>query len=370
MNKIYLIYPKPRHRYAGGITKVGDSIYSYAHHFEQKSCEIVFINSLMLEAPNSPTGIVSPFTILNAFLMLLRLCHIVFGKRGLVIHFHSAGFSLFLLKDLLIVAFAKFFSPKNRFILHIHYCNISSVLPRNKFAQSIVLRLFRSDLIEYCTLSLSMSSQLKKLTCAKTVIHHLPSTYFGSEQKVLVRHCQVMSPLRLIFIGSLDKRKGIEDLLQACMRLPPSSFRLDILGNAHTTEYIDHLTNLVSGPSRNNFLFHGYQTPERVSELIRLSHVLVLPSYGEGSPLVIQEALHMCVPVLATRVGAIPEVIRDNHNGFLFEPGDIDHLHFLLSHLLDNPEEISRLFANLCKDNESFTQQNYMDKLAHIWSQY
>ena len=369
MNKVYLVYPKPRYRYAGGITKVGDSIYSYLIYFRHKFLDLVFINSLILEAPNRPTGIVSPFTILNAFLIMFKLMRIVFWKRRLVIHFHSAGFGLFLLKDLLIVAVAKLIAPRNRFIVHLHYCNISSVLPQNKFAKSLVLRFFNSNLFEYCVLSSLMSTQLKMHACANTVIHHFPSTYFGSHDKVLERDFSLLPPLRLIFIGSLDKRKGIEDLLQVCLRLPSSSFHLDVLGNSHTRDYMEKLINLVTGPLRQNFTFHGYQSPERVSELIKLSHALVLPSYGEGSPLVIQEALHMGVPVLASRVGAISEVIIDNYNGFVFEPGDLDHLHSLLIYLHNNPGELYRLISNLCNNSDSFTQQSYMEKLASIWSE-
>jgi glycosyltransferase involved in cell wall biosynthesis len=73
-----------------------------------------------------------------------------------------------------------------------------------------------------------------------------------------------------------------------------------------------------------------------VTELLQKADVFILPSYYEGMPMVILEALSAGLPVIATPVGGIPEVVRENHNGLLVEPGDIGAISKAIETLLAN----------------------------------
>ena len=116
----------------------------------------------------------------------------------------------------------------------------------------------------------------------------------------------------------------------------------------------DHLINLSivgNGPERDvlkvlskelkikNILFYGQQNPKKVQELIRRNNCLVLPSLSEGSPNVIKEAMACGLPVIATKVGGIPEIIEHGVHGLLFEPRDEYSLAEHLIFLINNPKK-------------------------------
>lgn len=83
-------------------------------------------------------------------------------------------------------------------------------------------------------------------------------------------------------------------------------------------------------------VFLGNREDARV--LLNDADVVVLPSYGEALPLVILEAMRASRPVVATRVGGVPELVEEGGNGFLVEPGDHGGMAAVVSHLLERPE--------------------------------
>ena len=81
---------------------------------------------------------------------------------------------------------------------------------------------------------------------------------------------------------------------------------------------------------------------EKVLQLFREASVFVLPSYYEGLPMAILEALAAGLPVIATPVGGIPEVVRDTYNGFLIPSGDIEALAGAIEKLVSDAEFTQR----------------------------
>ena len=72
---------------------------------------------------------------------------------------------------------------------------------------------------------------------------------------------------------------------------------------------------------------YGYMAwGEKLLEILRKQHLFVLPSYSEGLPTAIIEAMSCGLPVIATKIGGIPEIVKDNVNGFLYEAGNVDEL--------------------------------------------
>ena len=80
--------------------------------------------------------------------------------------------------------------------------------------------------------------------------------------------------------------------------------------------------------------FLGYRADSR--QLLNILDVFVLPSYREGLPLALLEAMSIAIPVVATNVGAIPKVIHDSVNGLLIEPGSVDQLVIALKKILED----------------------------------
>lgn len=135
-------------------------------------------------------------------------------------------------------------------------------------------------------------------------------------------------PLRVGFLGSLMISKGPHVLLESISRLPHDALSVTIYG-AHTPyhgddSYRDRLAPLVAQP---NVTMHGPIPHSDVSKALASLDVLVVPSiWPENSPLVIHEAFLAGVPVIASDVGGVPELVTHEINGLLFRAGDVDDL--------------------------------------------
>ena len=138
-------------------------------------------------------------------------------------------------------------------------------------------------------------------------------------------------PGYLLFVGRLRIRKGVEVLLEA---LPPGA-RLLIAGDG------EHRAAL-EGKAGESVRFLGRCGAGRVRGLLRGAAALVVPSIYEGMPLVILEAMEAGVPVVASRVSGIPEVVEDGVTGWLVPPEDPRALAAALSHVLERPDEARR----------------------------
>jgi len=123
-------------------------------------------------------------------------------------------------------------------------------------------------------------------------------------------------PVRLLFVGGDFARKGGPDLL-------------DALGHLGPGVEADMVTQHVEGaPPRARFKHHPGLQPQSAAllNLYRSADVFVLPARGDCFPQAIAEAMASGLPVIATRVGAIPEMVRDGENGFLVRPGSREDL--------------------------------------------
>jgi GT2 family glycosyltransferase len=174
-------------------------------------------------------------------------------------------------------------------------------------------------------------------------ITHAP---YGSDPD-LVRGIQrtASDRLRLGFLGSLMASKAPDVLIEAMNRLPPGKATADFFG-AHTAYHGDDSYRQKLEPllTRNGVRARGGIPHNQVGEALASIDVLVVPSiWPENSPLVIQEAFLAGVPVVASRIGGIPEAIDENRNGLLFKAGDPQDLARSLARLIDEPGLLATL---------------------------
>jgi glycosyltransferase involved in cell wall biosynthesis len=126
-------------------------------------------------------------------------------------------------------------------------------------------------------------------------------------------------PLKLLFIGNLIKTKGVFELLMAAKMLSDEKvdFELSIIGNGPEA---NNLTSyIVENDLSASVKLIGGVPHEQLDQWFAKSHALILPSYREGVPNVIMEALATGTAVVATKVGGIPEVIKHEVNGILLD---------------------------------------------------
>lgn len=161
--------------------------------------------------------------------------------------------------------------------------------------------------------------------------------------------------LNIVFVGRLADGKGIFDLLKAVQGLG-DKVHLTIIGDG---ELKNDLKAYVELNNLNTFVKFTGNKPwgeELFKELSR-KDVLILPSYSEGLPLVILEAMSMGLPVIASEVGGIPEIVKDKKNGLLFRPGDITTLKEHICCLQKNPN----LYKNLSKNALQTASENVIN---------
>jgi glycosyltransferase involved in cell wall biosynthesis len=149
--------------------------------------------------------------------------------------------------------------------------------------------------------------------------------------------------IRVIFVGRLEKNKGIYDLIEAIKILNESDggkkLEFMIVGGD-----IDGVTRKYHA---DNVSFLGEVNHGEVMKLYASSHILVLPTYFEGCSYVIVEAMSFGLPVISTNIPSIYEFIKGGENGFLVRPGDYRAI----------AEHIIGLAEN-CKLRESIGENN------------
>lgn len=147
--------------------------------------------------------------------------------------------------------------------------------------------------------------------------------------------------LHVLFIGHMGEHKGVPVLLDALTQLPAERLHVDFVGHgAACADYEQFVrTRLPKLSSR----FWGQLPNERIAERLAQAHVFVLPSIcPENQPVTITEAMASGLPVVASRIGGIPELVDDGVTGYLAEPGDAAALAGCIGHYLEDPERIRR----------------------------
>lgn len=156
--------------------------------------------------------------------------------------------------------------------------------------------------------------------------------------------------LRFGFIGNLLPAKGVHILIQTFNKIRNDNVELRIYGRVSSYKGTlgNYLRYLKKVTGSKNIKFMGGFACERIAETFSDIDVLVVPSiWYENSPLVIQEAFLSKTPVIASRIGGIPELISDGASGLLFNPGDVNDLQEKIQYLIDNPDIIEKLKENM-----------------------
>jgi glycosyltransferase involved in cell wall biosynthesis len=143
--------------------------------------------------------------------------------------------------------------------------------------------------------------------------------------------------INVLFMGRLGRRKGTYDLVHAFARVAsqPPGVRLICAGDGNAASLHELAINLGIA---DRVEFPGWVSSAQCHELYRKASIFVLPSYAEGLPMALLEAMSWRLPVVSCPVGGIPEVVQHGRNGLLVNPGDVDGLADALNKLLVDPE--------------------------------
>ena len=258
-------------------------------------------------------------------------------RKTTIYHIHSASYGSWARKSLCVLTIKLFARPV---VLHMHGAEFAKFYENKLGASgraSVRSILNRVDAI--IALSPEWAEFYRKLA-PQTRVMVIPNAV-AIPPALNETHWQSADHWRIACLGRLGQRKGTFDLLRAFAGLDRNP-ELCLPGDGE----IDRARSLAQELGVDSRVdFPGWIGPEKRAEILASTHVFALPSYAEGLPMALLEAMSYGLPVVSTPVGGIPTLIEDGANGILVAPGDIDALAQSLKQLMDNPKQAVALGA-------------------------
>ena len=218
-------------------------------------------------------------------------------------------------------------------------------------------------------ISESIRTQLKVCGIPASKIHTI---YEGMDLSIYPRRTpdETLPTLRPVVIGTiahLSPEKGLKYLVEAASLIPniEERMRFVIVGDGECLQELRELAER----QRLGDVFHFAGFHSNTSQLMKSFDIFALPSLSEGLSSAILEAMASSLPVIATHVGGIPELVRDGENGLLVPPGDPAALAHAILRLVDNREE-SRRMGERGRDRmeERFTLERKISETEQLCS--
>ncbi|MEM8801035.1 MAG: glycosyltransferase [Pseudomonadota bacterium] len=149
----------------------------------------------------------------------------------------------------------------------------------------------------------------------------------------------------LVFVGRLAGIKGVPLLIDAVVQLLPKhpDLHLTLVGDGPEKASLETCAAQLGLTDRVTFT--GYLGQQEVAAILKTADMLVLPSFAEGVPVVLMEAMAARLPVIATRVAGVQELVEDGVSGHVIPPGDLDALINAIDQLLKVPEQRAQMGA-------------------------
>lgn len=174
--------------------------------------------------------------------------------------------------------------------------------------------------------------------------------------------------IRLLFLGEIGKRKGVYDLLQAIANERDyfaDRIELRIGGNLEE----EKLQAFIRDHKLNDFVtFLGWVSGDKKTECLEWAHIYILPSFNEGLPIGILEAMSYRMPIISTPVGGIPEVVHHHHNGIMVQPGHHDEIAASLRYFVENRDLIPQYGEESYKIAQPYFPESVMGSLRDVYN--
>lgn len=166
----------------------------------------------------------------------------------------------------------------------------------------------------------------------------------------------------IVSVGQLEKVKGIDVLIKAFSKIEHEfpDFKLIIIGDGKEKESLKNLSSNLK--IQNKIEFKGKLSLKETKDVMKNCYALVLSSLSEGLPRVLMEAMALEKPIIGSRIAGIPDLIKDNENGFLFEKSNSNELVKKLRVLLNNRDLAIRMGQKGKKIIENkFSNEKYIE---------
>lgn len=310
--------------------------------------------------------------VLGGFMQLIMKVTEILSKiikyNPKIIHICSPA-HLAVFRDITFLLIAKFFSIKR--IYHLRFGRLPGLAQKNNWEwKALTIAIKLADLI--IVLDIESIKTLKKYFPGKS-IEKIPNCLnkekllqeiFDCESEIEKSDC-----IRFIYIGWVIPEKGLIEILEAAYSLKKRPFKIEIIGPSSSSfsirleEYLSKLEGKVS--------FWGELSHKKAMSILYHSDVLLLPSYTEGFPNVVLEALALGKPVIGSNVGAIPEILLGNTNspcGLIVEPRDVLALSKAMEGIIFSPDILNFYSKNsLDRFEKYYSSDKTVNILNSLW---
>ena len=319
---------------AGGIASWAEGLLSYPP--QDPAIEFVHVNTaIRLRASvNTSTPARVLFGSLDSARVLVRFTSALWSSKAGVVHICSSG-SFGLLRDVMIIGMSRLRGA--RAVVHLHFGRMPLVAASTNWETALVM--LACKLASHTiTLDTPSAEVVRGFVgdCSVSVVPnpawkiaepHVTSTESGAERSV-------------IFVGNVTPAKGMFELLNACCQIRDIAFDLDLVGPV-TARFREELVGLARARQGGCWLrIHGAVSRGEVLALMARSSAFVLPSHTEGFPVSILEAMTLGTPVIATAVGAVPDMLlgsTEERCGICVQAGNVEALRVAIRQLLEQP---------------------------------
>lgn len=285
------------------------------------------------------------YTYLKAVILLIW--KLITDREIRIVHIHTASKGSFLRKSLMVMI-SKMFGRK--VIFHVHGAKFHIF-----FQEAGALRGYIRFIVRLSDVIVCLSDQWKDYF----------ESAFPGKQIIVINNVidppQEYQPpvnnterVNFLFLGYIGKRKGIYDLIDVLSSEQngfAGTYHLTVGGNGE----VEQLKEIISSKNNGDIKYAGWVDGAKKSELLKACDVYVLPSYNEGLPISVLEAMSYGKPIISTTVGGIPEIVKPGYNGWLMKAGDHDALRNIIREILGQRERL-----NYYGQNSRVLAKNYM----------
>lgn len=291
--------------------------------------------------------------VMRCFLLLLV------DQRIKVLHIHGAANASFYRKRIFI-KIGKFFRKK--VIMHQHAADFEEFFENSHDKPNIVRTLNLCDTL--IVLSQSWEKYFASIGVREAnirVLNNMVTPPTGSPEQ------RSDDKLHLLFLGEISNRKGIYDVLTMLKdnkEFFQNRLLLRIGGNAvdgdiHTFINKNALSRFVK--------YEGWVSGEKKADCFAWADVYILPSYNEGLPVAILEAMSYARPVISTNVGGIPEIVYSYENGILIEAGNLEQIKEAVQFFIDHPALLPEYGRKCFETVRPFFPESVCKQLTSIY---
>jgi glycosyltransferase involved in cell wall biosynthesis len=287
---------------------------------------------------------------MNVFFIL------IFDRRVKLLHIHSAADGSFWRKSMFMKLGKAF---KKKVILHVHASRFKDFYNESAKKNKIIKNLQMADSL--IVLSESWKKWFIGIGIREDrieVLHNI--TEYPSISK---KNSRGNKKVRFLFLGELGQRKGVFDILRGLINHKDElKDKIELRIGGNTNE--EKLIRIIKEGGVEGFVkFEGWVAGDKKIKLLNWADIYILPSFNEGLPIGILEAMSYGCPIISTPVGGIPEVVIPDENGVFVTPGNSEEIVSAMKSYVLDPSIIIKQGAASKKMVETYLPN---DVLAHL----